>query len=54
MFIVFFFSFYKVPARQSKGDLEKGYVSFFLAFFISWILLSASLSHRVLFGTSKL
>lgn len=55
MFVAFFFlPFYKVPVRQSKGDLEKGYTSFFLTFFISQLLLSATSSHRVLFGTSKL
>lgn len=44
MFIAFF-SFYKVHIRQSEGDLEKGYVSFFLAFLILWVLLSATLSY---------
>lgn len=44
MFIAFF-SFCKVPIRQTEGDLEKGYVSFFLAFFILWVLLSATLSY---------
>lgn len=32
MFIAFF-SFYKVYPLGRQGDLEKGYVSFFLAFF---------------------
>lgn len=44
-YVYSFFSFYKVPIRQIEGDLEKAYVSFFLPFFILWVLLSATLSY---------
>lgn len=53
MFIGCEFFFNKVPIRQTKGDLERGYVSFFLPVLFHGYYFQ-SVCPTVLFGTSEL